>query len=145
MHRRIRNVYWVINLAYLAAYICVFSIQYAHPPEVPNYPYTYLFLTASLSYPVWLALSRSGAGFWKGLQAVVLIPTTAELFEWGLYLFRTNGFQSRDFETVSWFGFYLLGPIGAAIAWYPIGYLAAWLLFRRNKVQTEPMSRLGDE
>jgi hypothetical protein len=121
-----------LSVAYLVAYICVTFIQYAHPPVVSQHPYIYLWAIASFSYPFSLAFTRTGTGFWKGLLMILLIPVIAQAFECVMYLWRTNGFQHGDTETVLFFGFYLIGPLSAAVVCYPIGYLASWLLLQRK-------------
>jgi len=125
-------MYSKVSIVYLAAYICISLIQYAHPPVVNQYPYVYMWAIAPFLYPFCLSLAHIETCFWKGLLTILLIPVMAQTLECALYLFKTNGFQSHDFETVFWFSFYLIGPLCSAIIWYPIGYLAMWLLARRR-------------
>ena len=121
-----------VNVVYLAVYVCVSLLQYAHPPTVSQFPYAYVWAIASLSYPFCLALTHSRTGFWRGLLTILLISVTAQAVEAVVYLLRTKGFQHGDTDTVVWLGFYLIGPLVSAAVWFPIGYLASWLLFRRR-------------
>jgi hypothetical protein len=75
-----------VNLVYLAVYICVTLIQYAHLPTVNQLPYAYVWAIASLSYPLWLALTHTRAGFWKGLLAILLLSVIAQAVEAVVYL-----------------------------------------------------------
>jgi hypothetical protein len=121
---------WV-NLVYLVTYICMALIQYAHLPAVPQHPYVYVWAIAPLAYTFLLGITGTRAGFWRGLLLIVMFPVAAQLIECVVYLLRTSGFQHRDSDTVVLLGFYLIGPVGAAILWYPLGFLASWLLVRR--------------
>jgi hypothetical protein len=122
----------VVNLAYLVAFVCVTLIQYAHPPAVNQFPYTYVWAIASFAYPFCLVLADTRTGFWKGLLTILLISVVAQAFEAVVYLLRTKGFQHHDSDTVVLLAFYLIGPLATAAVWYPIGYLASWLVFRRK-------------
>jgi hypothetical protein len=121
---------WV-NLGYLTMYVCLALIQFSHPPVVDHYPYVYIWVIAALSYPFCLGFTGQKTGFWKGLLIIVAIPALAQLIECVVYLLRTNGFRNYDYDSVVLFGFYLIGPLGASILWYPLGYLAYWLLARQ--------------
>jgi hypothetical protein len=121
-----------VNLVYLAAYICLTLVQYAHPPAVNQLPYAYVWAIASFSYPFFLALTQRRAGFWRGLLTIFLISVIAQAVEAVVYLLRTRGFQNGDTDAIVRLGFYLIGPLGTAAVWFPIGYLASWLLFRQR-------------
>jgi hypothetical protein len=121
-----------VNLVYLAVYVCATSIQYAHPPTVHQFPYTYVWAIAPLSYPLCLALTHSQTGFWKGLLTILLIPVIAQAVEATVYLVETKEIQYGDTDTVILLGFYLLEPIACVAVCYPVGYLATWLLLRRR-------------
>jgi hypothetical protein len=121
-----------VNLVYLAAYICVTLVQYAHSPSVSQHPYAYVWAVASFSYPFCLTLTHSRTSFWKGLLTILLISVIAQAVEVVVYLLKTNGFRHSDTDSVVLLGFYLIGPLASAAISYPIGYLASWLLLRRK-------------
>jgi hypothetical protein len=121
-----------VNLIFLAAYICVTLIQYAHPPAISQSPYDYMWAVAALLYPLCLALTHAQTGFWKGLLTILVISVIAQAIETVVYLLKTGGFRHGDTDTVVWMGFYLIGPLVSAAVFFPIGYLASWLLLRRR-------------
>ena len=116
------------NLVYLVTYICMALIQYAHLPAVPQHPYVYVWAIAPLAYTFLLGITGTRAGFWKGLLLIVMFPVVAQLIECVVYLLRTSGFQHRDSDTVVLLGFYLIGPVGAAILGTPsvFWHLGCW-------------------
>jgi len=114
-----------VNLVFLAVYVCGTLLQYAHPPTVTEFPYTWVWLIAPFLYPFCLALTHTRTGFWKGFLTVVLFSVIAQAVEAVLYLFRTNGFQHRDSDTVVLLAFYLIGPLLSGAVSFPIGYLAS--------------------
>ncbi len=122
----------VINLAYLGLYVCATLIQYAHPPAVSQIPYAFVWAIAAFTYPLVLAFGVSGAGFWKGMLTILFIPVIAQALECFLYLWRTDGFQHGDSDTVVFLAFYLIAPLTAPIIWYPLGYLVSRLVVRKN-------------
>jgi hypothetical protein len=112
-------------------YVCLASVQFAHPPTVNQYPFVYVWAIAAFMYPFCLGFIGAPSAFWKGLLMILTIPAIAQLVECIVYLLRTNGFKNYDYDSVVLFGFYLIGPLGASVFWYPLGYLASWLLGRR--------------
>lgn len=122
-----------VNLIYLGVCICASFIEYAHLPSHST-AYTYVWTVASFSYPIWLSLTRSKHGFWRGLLTLLLIFAISHVVEGLLVLSRGIGIQGilhPDSETVVLFGFRFVEPFGNAIIWYPLGFLASWLLGRR--------------
>ena len=122
---------YAVNLVCLCIYVAATLIQYAHPPTVRQYPYEFVWPIVALSYPFCLALVHKRTRFWRGLLTIMLFPVFAQALEAVIYLLRTNGFQSRDTDTVVILGFYLIGSLVSTAIWFPIGYFITWLLFRR--------------
>ncbi len=121
-----------LNFAYLAVYVGVTLIQYAHPPTVNQFPFAYLWALGALSYPFFISSTHSHMGFWKGLLTILLISVIAQAVEAAVYLIRTKEFLYRDTDTVVLLGVYLIVPVTVAVACYPIGFFAFRQFFRRR-------------
>jgi len=121
-----------LNLVYLAVYVGVTLIQYAHPLTVNQFPFVYLWAIGALSYPLFVGLTHSHSGFWKGLLTILLISVAAQAVEAAVYLIRTKEYLYRDTDTVVLLGVYLMVPVAVATTCYPVGYLLSWLWFRRK-------------
>ena len=123
--------------AYLVTYVCISLLQYAHPPNVNQYPYVYLWAFGAFLFPFCLSLSRCRTHFLSDFFALLLVSVVAQAFACTVYLLRTNGFQHRDYETAYWFGFYSIGPIVCAAVWYPIGFVVGYLFTRKASSRME--------
>ena len=121
-----------VNLVYLAVYISVTLIQYAHPPVVRQFPYAYVWAFTALSYPLCLALLRKGTRFLKGLLTILLLPVIAQAVEVVIYLVRANEFHYGVTATLVILGLYLIGTLIYTAIWFPIGYFLVWFIFQRR-------------
>ncbi len=125
-----------VNLAYLIVYFCVFLIEDTLAPTFNRPAYVYAWAVGPLLYPFCLALGHVPTEFWKGfwrsLLTIIFITAVAYVLGAAVYLLRTEGFQVPESITIVQLGFHLIGPLVSAVVWYPIGYLASWLLLHRK-------------
>ena len=130
-----------VNLLYLAVYVVVTLVQYAHLPAVRQFPYAYVWVAAAFSYPLCMALVRKRTGFGQDLIAILCFPVLAQALEAVIYLGRTHAFQHRQAGALVILGVYLIAPLAYTALWFPIGYLVSWSILRR-RVRTSAAGRL---
>lgn len=123
-----------INLIYLVLCVCAAAVEHTLLKS-PSVAYTYVWTAICISYPFSIVIAQSSVKFWKGFLSLLVILAISQGLELAVILTREGGFQGLlhpDWETVIFFGFYSIEPLGNWIIWYPIGYLLVWLLFRRG-------------
>jgi hypothetical protein len=140
---------WIrLNIVYLISCVAVFSLLNAMP-KINAEAEGIVWIVASLSYPLSLALTERETRFWRGLLYLLLILTIAQscgfcsyLISYGVQKYPAFG-SGREFvalmesnarESFQWFVALSLIPslITLAIC-YPLASLMCWWFARFRK------------